>query len=801
MIPSRVLGPAVALSLLVPAGLMASQAQAQQAPVPTVTSSPSPGHQQASYGKPTEALRTASSAQSESTTGRSRHGEAELAALGNRLASVAAKNKLSAARLTHILTTDPTAWLRASGQLFYADPYTSEVGRQARSGDIAPPQQPLGNTFTLHSDPTSTHVIYLDFDGFTLPSTAKWVADGFHAGTYRGFSIDSNYGAFSDAEKAYIQEVWRIVAEKYSTFDVDVTTQDPGSDAYNRNGVGDTTYGDHVVFTNDPGAKPAAVCPSGCLGISYVGGFGAVNDNASYLEPSWIYTSDLTDIPSYTANVAAHEIGHTLGLHHDGTNALGADSYYAGQGNWFPIMGAGYNAVGQFSKGEYQDANNFEDDLAVIQSNGAPEKPDDYGGLADPTVLPAQTSYSIDGTIGDAGDKDVFAISRTCVDDLHATATGIGEGQALDIKLTIRDSSGNVLASDDPPSNQATDRFPYVPLGLDADVTLPAAQAPAATYEVEVEGVGSGDPAVDGYSNYGSIGTYHLTISGCDGALGALPGAPSFSSVDDGGAYSTQATVYWDVPPPGDAAITGYVISGLDQGVIETTSPHVTLTLVPGAQYYVNIAAVNKFGTGPVLQRPIRLLTWTPLDAPTMSFKVVRNELRLSYFDPPNPGHATFDTWHVLIDDYDYPEPYGAYTGLDLSGIPNGHHTIHLYLDASADDVNAGTIAYATFNVGMNAPKIGRAGSGTRGRPITASIKWTAPTSLGGYAITAYRVAAYKLDAHGHITRYYVSARLKAKVRSYSFRLPAGRYKFRVAPYNANGQGPISGYSKVVTAR
>ena len=51
------------------------------------------------------------------------------------------------------------------------------------------------------------------------------------------------------------------------TVDIDVTTEDPGTGAYNRNGLGDPTYGDHVVFTDaatGSGAKPTARCPGGC---------------------------------------------------------------------------------------------------------------------------------------------------------------------------------------------------------------------------------------------------------------------------------------------------------------------------------------------------------------------------------------------------------------------------------------------------------------------------------------------------------------------------------------------------------
>jgi hypothetical protein len=47
---------------------------------------------------------------------------------------------------------------------------------------------------------------------------------------------------------------------------------------------------------------------------------------------------------------------------------VGGSGYYSGTANglWAPIMGAGYYcSMTQFSKGEYLNANNLEDDMAV----------------------------------------------------------------------------------------------------------------------------------------------------------------------------------------------------------------------------------------------------------------------------------------------------------------------------------------------------------------------------------------------------------------------------------------------------
>lgn len=57
----------------------------------------------------------------------------------------------------------------------------------------------------------------------------------------------------------------------------------------------------------------------------------------------------------WIAEAVSHEVGHTLGLSHDGQKAGGTvlkgTAYYEGQGNYAPVMGASYNKpVTQWSK-------------------------------------------------------------------------------------------------------------------------------------------------------------------------------------------------------------------------------------------------------------------------------------------------------------------------------------------------------------------------------------------------------------------------------------------------------------------
>src|SRR5207249_904895 len=108
----------------------------------------------------------------------------------------------------------------------------------------------------------------------------------------------------------------------------------------------------------------------------------------------------------YIAEAVSHEVGHTLGLNHDGTSTVG---YYSGQGNWAPIMGVGYyHEVTQWSKGEYADANNTQDDLAIIQGYIS-YRADDHGntiGTATPLTGP---DISASGVIEKSTDVDMWS--------------------------------------------------------------------------------------------------------------------------------------------------------------------------------------------------------------------------------------------------------------------------------------------------------------------------------------------------------------------------------------------------------
>ena len=247
---------------------------------------------------------------------------------------------------------------------------------QAAHASEAAPSASLGEseTFALHSKPGATNVVYLDFNGHTISNTAWNSSYGVTSWVARPYDMDGAPTTFNAAELANIASIWRRIAEDYAPFNVDITTQEPTT-------LTNTTG--RILIT--PGTDQSGqLLPAGNSsgGIAYVGVWGYSN-YATTFSPAFVYSDMQYNQPDFIAEAASHELGHNLGLSHDGT---GTQGYYGGHGsgyvNWGPIMGASYYIhQSQWSKGEYTGANNTQDDVAII-TNKLTLRTDDHGDTA-----------------------------------------------------------------------------------------------------------------------------------------------------------------------------------------------------------------------------------------------------------------------------------------------------------------------------------------------------------------------------------------------------------------------------------
>ena len=377
---------------------------------------------------------------------------------------------------------------------------------------VAPGAIPVATAFQLHSRPNATKKIYLDFDGHTTTGT-PWSSSPI---VTTAFDMDSSPTTFSAAELATITEIWQRVAECYSPFDVDVTTEAPTVADLINTGGSDTKWGIRVLF----GASNPSPAP-GAGGVAFVGGFGW-NYSSSADVPCFVLQQGMGTEAKYNADAAVHEVGHTLGLSHDGlypANDARHVEYYEGQGTgkvaWAPHLGVGYYVpLVQWSKGEYANPSNTEDDLQIITTqNGFGYRPDDFANsqalaAAIPgTVSGSNFNVNVNGVIETGADSDWFKITAGA-GSLTINAVGGPANSMLDIQLSLYNSSGTLVTTANPSD--------------DIIATLTQTLT-AGTYYLKVEGVPLGNALTTGYTDYGSLGQYALTGSYVNATAGSAP--------------------------------------------------------------------------------------------------------------------------------------------------------------------------------------------------------------------------------------------------------------------------------------
>jgi|GEM_PF-5180249 len=185
-------------------------------------------------------------------------------------------------------------------------------------------------------------------------------------------------------------------------------------------------------------------------------------------------------------------------------------------------MGVGYYAqVSQWSKGEYADANNTQDDLQII-ANRLTYRTDDHEDVDFALATPLTISNNIEvhatnpvtdpdnlnpvnkGIIEDRSDVDLFymdvgagQVNLSVTPAWTAAYTAQSRrGMNVDIEAVLYDSVGNPVASSDVSGDT------YAQLNTSVG---------GGRYVLAIKGVGAGNPLNTGYSDYGSLGQYFIT--------------------------------------------------------------------------------------------------------------------------------------------------------------------------------------------------------------------------------------------------------------------------------------------------
>jgi PKD repeat protein len=689
------------------------------------------------------------------TLSRSARGEEIIAALGDKLPEVARYYKLSEEELKKI-AKDKTLHADKKGRLFFSD---EEV---IASGDIASLNTgnlysggylPLEETFLLHSKPGSTKVLYLDFDGhYFAANSSVWIGSEFNA---PGFDIDGNPGNFNDAERQIIQEVWLTMAEDFISYDVDVTTQAPTGDKIPR-------YGNRVLFTQSGGTlRP------GAGGSSYIGVF---DDSSDYYKVALVFPEMLAYSSTYMADAGTHEAGHSLGLYHDGVT--GGTEYYYGHNGWAPIMGVSYYVpIAHWSKGEYSGANNTQDDLQVMQTYGLSYRPDDYGNSISQSVGNAAVSgntLSAEGLIERTGDID-FIKFNTGAGDIVINVRGAYRSSNLDAKLSLYNSSGQMIASSDP-------------YGLEASINV---SVPGGTYYISVTGVGTGDPTT-GYSNYGSLGQYY--ISGT--IVGTNNNPPVVVATANPMSGSAPLTVQFNGSASYDPDGSGLSYAWDFGDNTSSTQPDPVKTYENGGTYTAMLTVTDSTNLSSSRSVQISAVNQAPIASFTTSYSSANIPMTV-YFDASassDPdGFITTYTW-------DFGDGSSA-TGVTASHVytTEGTYVVKLTAIDNGGIVSTKSVSITAVDPNVIVAPTNLSASATGRTKNQVTLKWTDRSSNETIFFIERAVKAT-------VPTYQVIGQVGANITTYTESVPSNTYYYRVRAYDGK-MDKYSTYSNAAQAR
>jgi hypothetical protein len=358
----------------------------------------------------------------------------------------------------------------------------------------------------LHSLPGAPAAAYLDFDGY---------------GSYAPYDTDGDPSTFGPTEQAEITEAWRQVASYFSMLGLDVTTEPPA-----------------VPFSY-------SLISNSVTSGTNLGNFPAVSPT-NFNSPS-----EARD----RASALAHEIGHSLGLGHQGVfdlQGVKTDEYSPGYDRLHgAIMGldAAQDVHKWFIGHPSTSPLLLQDDLAVMAATLAPYtggdgfRPDDVPGTLDAAV-----ALAVDAS----GAQDASGIVERLTDSDAYSFTSLGKGvrvdvvpprpSMLDAKLEVHSADGKLIAAADGPEN---------------DQHLHFERLPAGTYYA----------VVSSHGDYADVGPYELSVREDDAPVDPGPEynnlpAPTGLILTNG--PGTRVDLRWDAVGGAD----GYAVDRSDDGLV-----------------------------------------------------------------------------------------------------------------------------------------------------------------------------------------------------------------------------------------
>lgn len=413
----------------------------------------------------------------------------------------------------------------------------------------------LGNTPQLNSRAGAAYTLFLDFSGFQY--TGTW--GGGTPGTRPAF--DGATGSFSTVQADRIKKIWASVAERYTPFNINVTTVDPAATA----GQASTYLQRQQYYQTTAKMMQTLITGTnswfspGAGGVSYVGTTAGSWPANSQYHTNWVFPGNLGNDKN-VGEATIHENGHGLGLdHHVDVNASGVginnystNSGASGNGSFAPLMGVTYSSQrGLWAEGRVGSsgsATTNQDDVDELLNNPGMSLFDSGIGH---TLFTATNVIASGGNLVTGANQGFLAPKLTA-----GLAEASGDQNYTRDFFKFRTAGGLVNFTVNFGSDRVTEGVADGGIMLDANLTIRNAQG-----NIVATGVRSGDTLRNTFSGNLSAGDYFAEISNVGGYTSTLNGfTRKFYTF---GSYFLSGSNIQAVPEPTTLALLGLGLAGL----------------------------------------------------------------------------------------------------------------------------------------------------------------------------------------------------------------------------------------------